>query len=199
MSDRWVKLFGSGEAEAFYLVKEKLPKEAHLYSRELRELLASHEPIADRWPSFEVFGAFASKKHEKLDFAVSVDLSKTSVSRRARECLEERLSGFVEWLPVRVQDGREFFIPQPLRVVDALDTERSSISVVSGYPMECPYITAVHNEWMHEVAELEGVPIFRTPETANREAFISVELAEFIESEGLVGASFDCVQQSPDG
>ena len=194
MDTRWYKMHASSDAEGLYLVEDNLPKEDYLFERDLRGLLELSGAIKDDWPSFDVYSAYANPKHLQLDFAAPLFVWRSAVSKHAMECLRSRLESYVEWLPLSLQDGREFFVPHPLTMVDALDTDKSAITYVDGYPKEPKYITSVHHEWIHEVEALDGVPIFRTPETAGREVFVSSDLVNFIQSQGITGAAFAPVQ-----
>ncbi len=196
MKHLWYKLYASSDAEGLYLVDDKLPTEEHLYEQQLRELLQSTDSLIGRWPSLLVSNAYANRKHLCLDFAMPSFVWRSAISQKAMELLHEELDGHVEWLPVQLGDGREFFLPHPLVVVDALDTRKSAITYVSGYPREPKYVTSVHKEWMRDVADLKGVPMFRTPETLGREVYISAKLADFIRSTELTGASFAPVELS---
>lgn len=196
MEYRWYKLYASSDAEGLYLVKDELPIESYLYERQLREWLQTTGSVIEQWPALRVFNGFANRKHLSLDFAMAGFAFRTAMSRRAMERMREKLGSYVEWLPLQVQDGREFFLPHPLVVVDALDKERSAITYVTDYPMEPEYVTSVHGEWMYDDEKLEGVPMFRTPETLFREVYVSAEFAEFIEESELSGVCFSPVQLS---
>ena len=109
--------------------------------------------------------------------------------------MREKVEGYVEWLPLQLEDGRDFFLPHPLVVADALDTQKSAITCMLD-PMGPNIRTFVDKEWMRDVEDLKGVPIFRTPETLHGEVYISAELAAYIRSTELSGASFSPVELS---
>jgi len=150
----------------------------------LSEQLRARDWIGEKWKIIRA--QLAREKSERAkpvaDF-IAIDLDLDAMSERAKACLEDLVSGQIEFLPVETPIGRYYCMH--VRYVDCLDIERAEVLRYksSGRVME---VTKYAFRW----ERLEGIHIFRLPELGTSRLFVSDEFKRKVEENGLTGLLF---------
>jgi hypothetical protein len=105
------------------------------------------------------------------------------VSRRALEILTPLIGDAVEFLPLPAP-AAEFSLVHVMEIVDCLDHTRSKVSRFSDGRVS----GILH--YAFDVGKLCGKHIFKIPEMADLEVFVSDTFRATVESHGLTGAIF---------
>ena len=149
------------------------------------------EPIKDLWPSPKL----EIRLNEEIIEGTPLSdcpflLSKCLVfTQRAYELLRDTFSEIVESFPIVVEE-HTFFLINPLRLIDALDKERSSIE---WYKDRILYI---NNYVLKSEAIPLDLPIFRVNGAEDLALFVSEEVWEKVCKAHLTGFNFEEVQCS---
>jgi hypothetical protein len=104
-------------------------------------------------------------------------------SRRAVDALRDVLTANGEILPLVCAEG-EYFAYNTLKVVDALDEERSAVKRFK----DGGVMRVVHHEFLPE--KLHGVSVFKIPQTIRSRTYVTDEFVRRVREAGLVGFNF---------
>ncbi len=168
----------------FRMFRRKLSTEAALEEAlALLEQLKSRDWIGEKWKIIRA--QLAREKSERAkpvaDF-IAIDLALDAMSERAKACLEDLVSGQIEFLPVETPIGRYYCMH--VRYVDCLDTS----SVQAKYFDDGRILRVIKYAFRWE--RLEGIHIFRLPELGTSRLFVSDEFKRKVEENGLTGLLF---------
>jgi hypothetical protein len=111
-------------------------------------------------------------------------------SQRAVDTLSDLLHANGEFLPLVCSEGT-YFAFNVTRVIDALDVQRSEVKRFS----DGRIMRVVRYEFVPDI--LEGLSIFKIPETARMEVFVTDPFVSRVQSAGLVGFDFKLVWSAP--
>jgi RNA polymerase subunit RPABC4/transcription elongation factor Spt4 len=112
-------------------------------------------------------------------------------SRRAAAVFEDLLRGAGEWLPVRLvgsDPSQAYFALNVTRVVDGLDLKHARVKRFSSSNR---IMRILAHAFLAEV--VQGLPVFKIPETVLQEVYVSQAFVERGIRHGLVGAAFKLV------
>lgn len=107
---------------------------------------------------------------------------------RAKECLEDLLNDFVEFVPLKCDD-RTLYMLHVVTVIEALDNENKR------YGKSADGRDVVRYDFIPE--RVEGIPIFKTKlenHVHSTDIFVSPELKAIVEQNHLTGVKF--IQES---
>jgi len=112
------------------------------------------------------------------------------LSQRAVDALGALLTDNGEVLPLRYDEG-SYYAYNVTRVVDALDKERSEID----YFDDGRVLDIDHH--VFDLTRLRGVTIFKVPETAHRDVFVTTAFVRAVQEARLTGFKFVKLPRKP--
>jgi len=149
---------------------------------------------SDGFPSDAFFAM--DKRHPKrvaLPDSVSNNDQLVLVSRKLKEFVESRKPRQVEYLQVAIRDHRgrvaspDYFIVNPLIVVECIDTKRSKLTWNA---MEPTLIAGVVDLVLQDDVKIErGVLLFR-PKHLENVVMVTADLADAVGAAGFTGTRF---------
>jgi len=164
----WQLRAGGGKAELSITSSDLTYFHSHFVGR----------PMAESWmsPRFEL-----NRKSGKLKDFVSWELTVPVVSARAKQCLEKVCAGSVEFLPLGVIKGTDYYAINVLTVLDVLDEQRSDADYFNGK------MVALRK------AKFRALPpsiptIFKVPQWSS--VYVARPFAEAVVANKLTGAIF---------
>lgn len=114
-------------------------------------------------------------------------------SERAIRALATYLDSNVELLPLK-HPTQSFYAINVLRVIDALDYEKSEIEHVEGHPN---FVRNVHR-FVFKPEVIKDYSIFKIPEYKRLRVFVTDTFKEAVEANGLKGFTFELLWDSED-
>lgn len=107
-------------------------------------------------------------------------------SQRAKECLENVINDYTEFIPIHVKD-KPYYIVNLLSIIDAIDYEKSTFrSIASG-------LVVGLDKYAFLKDKIKGINMFKVmlyDTLYSEEVFVSSKVKEIIEENKLLGVKF---------
>lgn len=143
-------------------------------------------PLNDKWGEVQVETYQKRKPADCTGIGNNIPI----FGERAAQVLDTLLADQAELLPLQHPDKTLYAI-NVIRVVDALDHERSEIEWLAGRPLA----KKIH-KYVFKPQALEGCTIFKIPERKSLRVFVTDAFKEAVEANKLKGFSFELLWDS---